>query len=47
MGADSVTKECKGSFPAKGATVKSVTNNMSGDRYRNLEVEALAMLSRA
>jgi len=46
MGADSVTKECKGSFTAKGATVKSVTINVSGDHYRNLEAEALAMLSR-
>ena len=47
MEANSVTKECKGSFPAKGATVKSVTINVSGDHYRNLDVEALAMLSRA
>ena len=46
MGADSVTKEYKAPFPANGIAVKSVTINVSGGIYRNLETEALAMLSK-
>jgi arylsulfatase len=46
MGADSVTREYKAPFPSKGVTVKSVTINVSGGLYRDLETEALAMLSR-
>jgi hypothetical protein len=46
MGADSVTKQCKAPFPFAGGSLKSVTIDVSGDHYRNLEMEALAMLSR-
>jgi arylsulfatase len=46
MGADSVTKECKAPYGFKGAAVKSVTINVTGAHYRDLEIEALAMLSR-
>ena len=46
MGADSVTKEYKAPFPSKGVTVKSVAINVSGGLYRDLETEALAMLSK-
>ncbi|MBV8551350.1 MAG: arylsulfatase [Acidobacteriaceae bacterium] len=46
MGADSVTQECKAPFEFRGGSVKSVTINVTGEHYRNLEMEALAMLSR-
>ena len=46
MGADSVSKDSKAPFPFIGATVKSVTINVSGAHYRDLETEALAILSR-
>jgi hypothetical protein len=46
MGADSVTKEYKAPFPAAGFTLKSVEINVSGALYRDLETEALAMLSK-
>jgi arylsulfatase len=46
MAADSVTKEYKAPFLWTGAEVKSVTFKVSGEHYRDLETEALAMLSR-
>lgn len=46
MAPDSVTKEYKAPFPWTGAELKSVTFNVSGEQYRDLETEALAMLSR-
>jgi arylsulfatase A-like enzyme len=46
MGADSVTKEYKAPFPWVGGTLKSVTFSVSGEHFRDLETEALAMLAR-
>ena len=46
MGADSVTKEYKDPFPSAGVTLKQVAINVSGAHYRDLETEALAMLSK-
>ena len=45
-GADSVTKEYKAPFAASGVTLKSVTINVSGGVYRDLETEAMAMLTK-
>ena len=46
MAADSVTKEYKAPFLWSGGGLKSVTFNVSGEKYADLETEALAMLSR-
>jgi len=46
MGADSVTKDYKAPFPFTGGVLKSISIGVSGAHYRDLETEALAMLSR-
>ena len=45
-GADVVSKEMKTPFPVVGARMKSVTMNVKGEHYRDLETEALAMVAR-
>jgi arylsulfatase len=44
--ADAVSKEYTAPNPFTGGTIKKVTINVGGDHYVDLELEALAMLSR-
>src|SRR5262249_40807498 len=44
--ADAVSKEYTTPYTFTGGTIKKVTVNVGGDHYVDLEMEALAMLSR-